>query len=263
MHYYKTTIQYEGTNYAGFQWQNGLPTVQDEINKALIKIIDGKITTMAASRTDTGVHAIDQTVKITSSSAIESLNFLKLMNDSLPQDIKCASIETCDGKFRPASEALSKEYRYFFTNKKRPSPLERKYVANIANTLNIEAMKICARELIGTHDFCNFYSSGSNVKSTIRKVSVCELSEIDPHEVFSGFELFNIPAELKHCYEFKIEANGFLKQMIRHIVSALWKVGSGKLSSEEFRTLLNGTKAEKQLWKVAEPNGLYLFKINY
>lgn len=263
MYYYKTTIQYEGTNYAGFQWQNGIQTIQSEFNSAISKLIDGKFTTTAASRTDTGVHAKEQIVKISSKNPIDFTSFLKAFNIALPREIRCIDIEHCEGLFKPAVEAASKEYRYFFTNKKEVLKEERQFIANISNELDLEAMMYCTHALVGIHDFCNFYSSGSNVKSTVRNIFLCELSVINPHEIFSGLELFQIPKGLVSCYELRIVANGFLKQMIRHIVSALWMVGSGKISSDDFINLLDGTKKTKQLWKVATPNGLFLYRINY
>jgi tRNA pseudouridine38-40 synthase len=263
MHYYKTTIQYEGTNYAGFQWQNGIQTVQSEFNHALSKILDGKFSTTAASRTDTGVHAINQIVKITSSNSLDCSSFIEAFNRALPAQIKCLNIEPCEGLFRPSATAHSKEYRYFFTNKTKVSKDDGQFIANISNPLDIEAMRICLRALVGKHDFCNFYSSGSNVKSTVRNIFSCELTTINPKDIVSRFELFKMSAELNNCYEFRIIASGFLKQMIRHIVSALWMVGSGKLSTEDFMVLLDSPKSKKQLWKVAPPNGLFLYKINY
>lgn len=263
MHYYKTTIQYEGTNYAGFQWQNGTTTIQSEFNNAVSKLIDGKITTMASSRTDTGVHAMEQIVKISSINPIDVLSFLEVFNKTLPPQIRCTNIESCNGLFRPSAEAISKEYRYFFTNKTQVSKEETQFIANIANKLDFDAINFCIQALVGEHDFCNFYSSGSNVKSTIRNISRCELSQINPHEIFSEVKLFSIPKNISVCYELRIEANGFLKQMIRHIVSALWMVGSGKITTDDFLEYLNGPKISKQLWKVASPNGLFLYKINY
>jgi tRNA pseudouridine38-40 synthase len=262
MHYYKTSIQYEGTNYAGFQWQNGIQTVQSEFNKSVSQLISGKFTTMAASRTDTGVHALGQIVKISSIDPIDCLLFLPEFNRTLPRDIKCTSIEQCDGAFKPTN-AISKEYRYFFTNLKKSIKNEGKFIANISNELNLDEMLICIRALKGNHDFCNFCSSGSNVKSTVRNIHLLELSEINPRAIFSNSELFQIPANLLNCYELRIVANGFLKQMIRHIVSALWMVGSGKLSTDEFLMYLHGPKNIKQLWKVAPPNGLFLYRISY
>lgn len=263
MHYYKAIIQYEGTNYAGLQWQNGLRTVQSEFNTAISKLIDGKITTMPASRTDTGVHAIEQVIKISSINPIDTSSFLKPFNNLLPPQIRCLKIEACPGTFKPSVESTSKEYRYLFTNKTQTSKADLQFVANIANKLDLEAMLICVKALEGKHDFCNFYSSGSNVKSTIRDIIRCELTEINPHLVLGNLELFQVPSDLLLCYQLRIEANGFLKQMIRHIVSAIWMVGSGKISSQEFIALLNSPKDNKQRWKVASPNGLYLYRINY
>lgn len=263
MHYYKTTIQYEGTNYAGFQWQNGIPTIQSEFNNAISRIINGKVTTMAASRTDTGVHALEQIVKISAAHPIDCSSFLDEFNKVLPREIRCLEIEPCEGIFRPAVDATSKEYRYFFTNKTKASKEEGQFIANISKKLDLDPMIVCARSLVGIHDFCNFYSSGSNVKSTIRNVTFCELSVIEPLDVFSKSELFLIPKDLCSCYQLRIEANGFLKQMIRHIVSALWMVGSGKIATDDFLNLLDGPKNLKQSWKVASPNGLFLYRINY
>lgn len=263
MHYYKCKIQYDGTSYAGFQWQTGLETVQNDINNTLTKILPGKVSTVAASRTDTGVHALDQTLKITCEKIIEECSFLELFNKNLPDQIRCKSIQECDGLFRPSAEARSKEYRYFFTNKKKINPEEHRFIANISNELNIEKMQMCIQALLGEHNFCNFYSHGSNVKSTIRHITACELNLTNPQDIFSDGDLFQIPSSLICCYQIRIEAKGFLKQMIRHIVSALWMVGSEKITVEEFINLLNSPKSEKQLWKVAPSNGLFLYKVNF
>ncbi len=263
MHYYKTTIQYEGTHYAGFQWQKGIQTIQSEFNIAIAKIINGKFTTMAASRTDTGVHAVEQIVKISSENSIDLTCFLQALNRALPLDIRCLGIESCEGLFKPSALADSKEYRYFFTNKTQVPKVDRYFVANISNPLNFEALMICTKALVGCHDFCNFFSKGSNVSSTIRHIYICELEVINPHDILIASGLFKIPQNLQKCYQLRIVGNGFLKQMIRHIVSALWMVGSGKISIEEFLSLLDGAKNDKQKWKVASPDGLFLFKINY
>ncbi|MBY0416363.1 MAG: tRNA pseudouridine(38-40) synthase TruA [Bdellovibrionales bacterium] len=263
MHYYKATIQYSGTNYAGLQWQEGLKTIQNDFNVALSKLVEDKITTMSASRTDSGVHAFEQIIKISSRKQIDTSSFLRPLNLALPNQIRCINIQECDGNFKPSVDSLSKEYRYLFTNKKQVSKDESEFIANIANPLDTNTMIKCIQAINGIHNFCNFYSSGSNVKSTVREVALCELTIINPHTLFSETELFQIPKDLSQCYEFRIIANGFLKQMIRHLVSAIWMVGSGKMSFGEFVNLLNGPKENKQRWKVAPPNGLYLYKINY
>lgn len=263
MNYYKIKIQYEGTHYAGFQWQNNVPTIQSALNNALAQIFNKKFSTTAASRTDTGVHALEQIVKITSEESIDLLTFLPELNNILPREIRCINIENCESLFRPAVEAKAKEYRYLFTNKILQSNNASGFISNIANELDLKKINLCIEYLKGVHDFCNFYSAGSNVKSTVRNIFVCELKEINPHDFFSESELFQIPQELNQCYEIRIMANGFLKQMIRHIVSALWMVGTNKISVDDFLSHLNGPKLERQHWKVAPANGLYLYKITY
>lgn len=262
-YYYKATIQYDGTGYAGFQWQKDIPSVQNDFNLALKTLVEGKITTMSASRTDTGVHAIDQVVKITSQYSIDTSSFLPSFNQTLPAQIKCLEIVPCKGEFKPASDPISKEYRYYFTNQRSVQPEDRRFVANFPLELDFDLMKECLKEILGTHDFRNFCSAGSNVKSTIRTIHFCELSEINPQTIFLDSHLFQFPQHLLSCYQLKIEGNGFLKQMIRHLMSGLWMVGSGRITKADFIHILNGPLKEKRLWKVAAPNGLFLYKITY
>jgi tRNA pseudouridine38-40 synthase len=129
MYYYKTTIMYEGTDYAGFQWQQGLRTIQGDINSALEKILKEKFTTKGASRTDTGVHAYEQIVKISSIEEIHISTFVEQFNNTLPRSIRCLKVESCSGLFSPSSESKSKEYRYFFTNKKIATNEETQFMA--------------------------------------------------------------------------------------------------------------------------------------
>lgn len=263
MNYYKATIQYDGTGYFGFQWQKDIPTIQNDFNLAIQKLIPGKVTTMSTSRTDTGVHAFEQVVKITIEEEIFCGTFLTAFNQVLPAQVKCKKIMECDARFSPNSDHLSKEYRYYFTNKNIVPLSEKRFIANYSKPLNLEAMHECVNALIGTHDFKNFCSAGSNVKTTIRSITQCELKEINPQDIFSQYERFTLPIDLKTCYELKVVGNGFLKQMIRHIVSGLWMVGGGKLTTNEFMNILHGPKNEKRIWKVAPPNGLFLYQINY
>jgi len=168
MHYYKAIIRYDGTGYAGFQYQKDAPTVQNEFNQAIKTIIEGKVTTMGASRTDTGVHAMEQVVKITSLLPVpfEESSLLVNLNKILPSQIRCLDIIPCNGDFKPASDSQSKEYRYYFTNKKSALIEERRFIANFSHPLNLNLMNNCTQQLIGTHNFGHFCSSGSNVKST-------------------------------------------------------------------------------------------------
>jgi tRNA pseudouridine38-40 synthase len=190
MNYYKATVQYDGTNYCGFQWQKDIPTVQDDINQTLALFLSGKITTVGASRTDSGVHAVEQIVKITTDQQIECESFIFQLNKSLPQAIRCLNLVPCAGDFNPITGTKVKEYRYLFTNDLQMMAADQKYIANNPYKINVELMKKCAREIVGTHDFRNFCSTGSNVKTTIRDITFCEISEVDPHTVLPKNELF-------------------------------------------------------------------------
>ena len=263
MYYYQAILQYDGTDFFGLQWQPGIPTIQNSFNEALNKLIKGKFTTMGASRTDSGVHALGQVVKITSDQVIDCSDFLKRLQAILPSQIRCMSISPCEGDFKPSSDHLSKEYRYLFTNEKfRPASTLR-FIPNFANPLDMDAIGICVNKLKGVHDFKHFYSQGSNVKSTVREIYFCELKTVNPHSIFPKDSLFHMPGDLERCFQLKIIGNGFLKQMIRHIVSALWMVGSGKLTVDEFSKLLEGREESLKRWKVAPSNGLFLFEIKY
>lgn len=262
MNYYKATIQYDGTGYFGFQWQKDIPTIQNDFNLALATLISGKITTLGASRTDTGVHALAQVVKITTENEIDCVLFLSDFNKTLPAQIRCLSIVPCEGSFNPIMVSNSKEYRYLFTNKLNSSCIDQKFIANNPYILNLELMKQCAEKVVGEHSFHNFFSAGSNVKTTIREVLKCEISEVDPHMVLPQKDLFLLPRDLRQCYQLRIEGKGFLKQMVRHLMSALWLVGSGKISPDEFNLLISGPVKNKRLWKVASPRGLYLYQFN-
>lgn len=261
MNYYKARIQYDGTNYCGFQWQKDLRTIQNDFNHALAKLMSGKISTMGSSRTDTGVHAIEQIVKITFENQIECEDFLTKLNLTLPTQIRCLNLNPCPGNFRPATDNISKEYRYLFTNNLRSGGFEQKFMANHPYVLDIDLMMKCSQMIIGRKDFRNFCSAGSNVKSTIRDISDCGLSEIDPRTVLPQTDLFLLPRDLEKCYQFKIEGNGFLKQMVRHLMRALWLVGGGRITPDEFSRLLKGLEKSGRLWKVAPPQGLFLYRI--
>ncbi len=260
MNYYKATIQYAGTNYFGFQYQKGIPTIQDDLNRSLSQILVGKVTTMGSSRTDTGVHALNQIVKIAAEDYIGCELLLRSLNAVLPPQIRCLGIDLCDASFRPTSHSASKEYRYLFTNIPRSVCLDQLFIANHPYPLNFDLMKECTQMILGEHNFQNFCSAGSNVKTTIRNILACELSEVDPHLVLPQDGLFFLPPALRTCYQFKIEGNGFLKQMVRHLMSAVWLVGRGKISPAEFSLLLKGPTKLQRLWKVAPPRGLFLYQ---
>lgn len=263
MYYYLANVQYAGSKYAGFQWQSNLITIQDELNKAINTYTQNKITTTAASRTDTGVHAFNQLLKITSAVPIEPIDGIFAINQLLPPDIKLKTLNTVHGSFKPSAQTISKEYLYLFTNSaKSMDAREQEFIANFGKKLNMDLIQEALPLFIGEHNFQNFYSKGSNVTSTVRTIISIELKIINPHEIFRD-SLFSAPEQLTECYQLKINGSGFLKQMIRHIVSSLWMVGTEKITNAQLKEFIDGDQQVNQLWKVAPPNGLFLNNINY
>ena len=259
MNYYKAIIQYDGTDRIGFQWQEGMPTIQGDINIALQKILEGKVTTRSASRTDKGVHAFGQVVKISAEDSSQ-LDAGRL-NAALPSHIKCLDLSPCAGEFIPSVDQISKEYRYLFTNTPGVSGQDQRFIAQTPYPLNIENMQTCIEMLKGRNDFKNFWSIGGISNTTIRDILECDLTLINPDDLFKD-SLFSA-GTVTSCWQFRIVGKGFLKHMVRHLVGALWKVGNGRLTVENFSQYLNGELREQRPWKKADPRGLYLLKVTY
>lgn len=259
MNYYKAILQYDGSDRIGFQWQEGMPTIQGDLNLSLQQILQGKVTTRAASRTDKGVHAFGQVIKISTEDS-SSLNASRL-NAVLPTHMRCLGLSPCAGDFIPSVDQFSKEYRYLFTNTPGISGSDQRYIANTPFTLNIAHIQTCVDMLRGTNNFQNFWSIGGIANTTLRDILECDLTMINPQELFKD-SLFTA-GEVTSCWQFRIVGKGFLKHMVRHLVGALWMVGNGRLSVEDFSDLLHGELKEARPWKKADPRGLYLLKVSY
>lgn len=253
MNYYQMILQYDGSDYQGFQAQEGMTTLQGDLNKALATILKGEFTTRAASRTDKGVHALAQVIKISSTDSL-SLTPAQL-NTVFPASMKCLAITPCPSEFIPSIDQRSKEYLYLFA----PHTSER-FIAEASASLDLAAMKSCATMLKGTHDFKNFWSIGGVSNTTVREIYECELTEIDPQTLFQG-TLFT--TQVSTCMQFKIHGRGFLKHMVRHLMGALWLVGTGVLTQKDFENYLNGELKPQRPWKKADPKGLFLVKVHY
>lgn len=259
MNYYKAILQYDGTDRIGFQWQEGMPTIQGDLNDSLQKILEGKVTTRASSRTDKGVHAIGQVIKI--SAEDPSLLDAARLNEALPLHMRCLDLAPCKGDFIPSVDQISKEYRYLFTNQPGVSGQDQRYIAHTPYTLNFDNIQTCVAMLKGKNDFKNFWSIGGISNTTIRDILECDLTIINPQEFFKD-TLFTA-GDVTSCWQFRIVGKGFLKHMVRHLVGALWMVGNGRLSVEDFSNLLHGELKEARPWKKADPRGLYLLKVSY
>ncbi|MFC1912443.1 tRNA pseudouridine(38-40) synthase TruA [Chloroflexota bacterium] len=238
-------IEYDGTNYYGFQWQTNQPTVQKEIEKAIGKLTGEESRVAAASRTDTGVHARGQVVSFRTKSSLPYTTFVKGLNYYLPGDIAVKNAVKVDDSFNVRSKALRREYSYYIVNSQIRSPLNRGFTHLVTGQLDIGVMNEACRVLIGKHDFASFVTClESSLKSTVRHVYQAKV------------------AKDGNLVTFNIVANSFLPHQVRNTVGALIRVGLGKMTTDEFYGIFEA-KRPSLAGPTAPACGLYLMRIIY
>ncbi len=257
----KLVIEYDGTNYSGWQSQiNGI-AIQDVLTRAVEKFTQHPATIYGASRTDAGVHALGQVATFFTEGPIPTSNFVRGLNDLLPEDIRIQSAEEVSEKFHPQKDARWKQYEYRIVIRNTESALERNRVWPLSQKLDLQAMRAAAETLIGEHDFASFQGSGATVVSTVRilqTVAIFPLREAPLSLTLSHKGRGEKGEEL--CIRFI--GNGFLKQMVRNIVGTLVEVGQGRRQPEEMREILLA-KDRRRAGITAPPQGLYLVCVEY
>ena len=248
---YKIVIQFNGQNYSGWQIQNEpIITVQLKINKALEVIFKQKIKTTGSGRTDTGVHAKDFHVVFDAPFEIAHPNLVKALNGNLPGDVRVLSSGYVHSEFRPTNDAIEKEYRYYFTTEAEGSPFYAHTMSYVKYPLNFDLMQAACNAFVGEHDFLNFHCVGSEPNSTVRTIRSCELIQCEAGDMYP-----------EHFY-IRIIGDGFLKQMVRLIVNAVWDVGRARLEVSDIVGALI-SKEFKHISAVAPANGLIKYKVLY
>ncbi|HPD00978.1 MAG TPA: tRNA pseudouridine(38-40) synthase TruA [Acetivibrio sp.] len=240
----KLTIEYDGTNYHGWQTQNNARTVQDVIEKAIEGLTGEKVALIGSSRTDYGVHALGQVANFATNSTIPGDRFCYALNRILPEDIVIR--ESCEVglDFHARFQAKGKKYRYIIYNSRFPSAILRNRAYHVSYNLDIDEMKKAALSFLGTHDFSTFKASGSSVKTSVRTITSVSLEK-------NGDVL-----------EFEICGNGFLYNMVRIIVGTLVDVGMGRIKADDISDIING-KDRKKAGRTAPAHGLYLVEVYY
>ncbi len=241
----KLTIEYDGTNYLGWQRQKRGPTIQETIESAIEKITKNGVKLIGSGRTDSGVHALGQVANFKTSTGLSPSQLQKALNSILPQDISILECSEVDLRFHSQFDAKSKTYAYRILCRSCPSALDRRRAWHIPFPLNLPEMKEASKTLIGEHDFRAFGISTNALRSTVR--------ELFRLEILSG-ENNNI------CFE--IEATGFLKRMVRLIVGTLIQAGRDKITVDGFRKMLESGERIK-FARAAPPWGLYLKEVKY
>lgn len=252
---YKLKLSYKGQYYKGWQSQvDSGPTIQDTLNLALKSIFKNEnVKTMAAGRTDSGVNALSQIVKIEVPFPIEPSGLLKGINTKLPVDIRVLSCEECAPDFHPIAAAKTRTYRYYFSNEEIYNPLLTGLIQNISYPLDLKLMQKTCKLFEGEHDFLDFSCKGSEPQSTIRKINHCRIIEVDELPLAGLFP---------KIYFLEVTGNGFLKQMVRAIMGALFEVGRGKLEPYLIEQSLKNPVGEN-IAIIAPAEGLVKFSVEY
>lgn len=242
----KMIIEYEGTNYYGWQSQNGnKPTIQETLISAIRKITNERFTLYGASRTDRGVHAVCQTVNFHTKTLLLPERLRAALNANLPGDIVIIKVEDVSKDFNAQFHAKEKTYCYTIINNKVPSALRRNFAYFVnGKRLNLKSMKKASRYLIGKHDFRAFATSASKIENCIRKIYSLSITR-------SGVVI-----------EIKIRGNGFLYNMVRTIVGTLLLIGKNKIPPEDMKKILKSAD-RKNAGPNVPPHGLCLMKVKY
>ncbi len=237
-------IEYDGTNYAGWQWQEGKATVQGELEKALGKIANHPITVLCAGRTDAGVHALEQVVHFDCGVARDMRAWLMGGNSQLPDDIRITWAQPAVGDFHARYSAIARAYRYVILNRPMKSALLRSQATWCYQTLDAEIMHQAAQHLIGEHDFSSFRAQSCQSVSPSRLMHFVDVHR-DGQRVIIDL-----------C------ANAFVHHMVRNIAGVLMEIGMGRRPVEWMLELL-ALKDRSQAAMTAPPHGLHLAAVYY
>ena len=237
------TIQYDGTDFYGWQVQAKGRTVQGDIEKALSIIYpEEKITLLGAGRTDAGVHALGITANVKLPSKLSSNELLQALNGNLNQDDRIDSTEEVEDDFHARFSATAREYEYRFV--KLFSPVSRNYTTPLKWEIDKNLLNVCAELLPGKHDFTSFCKATAEVDNKICTV------------FFSNWE------ESDEMLIFKIKANRFLQHMVRYLAGTMLEVARGRYALSDFNSLLRNKKTKAVVVR-APAQGLYLKKVYY
>lgn len=242
---YCLVVQYDGTNYAGFQIQPNQPTIQGKLEKALAKLVPNPISIVGSGRTDSGVHSEGQTVNFCTDKLTVPVNRLPhALNRLLPRDIRVIKSQLVPLDFNARYSALEKTYRYQIYEGPFPNVFYQRYSYWTREALEWDRIAECAQIFVGELDFAAFASSGSSVKTTTRTISRIEIAREGSFHVL------------------RFTANGFLYNMVRNLVGTLYEVGRGKLSLTDVGLIL-ASKDRRLAGATMPPQGLFLESVKY
>lgn len=240
----KLVLEYDGTDFNGWQVQPGKRTVQGVIEEALKRLTGHNVRIDGSGRTDSGVHALGQVASLQMETTVPPERIALALNPLLPEDVKVLSSEQVPDSFHARFSAQGKTYCYRLLLRDEPSPLTRNRCWRVGKNLDLVAMKDALSLVAGTHDFKAFCSAGSSAATTTRTIWRADMS---------------MDGEI---LEVTLHGNGFLYNMVRIVVGALVAVGRRQITHEHISEALVTGKRDC-LHITAPPQGLYLVRVDY
>lgn len=249
------TIEYDGTDFSGWQRQPEVRTVQGELEAALSKVCGTPIQISGTSRTDAGVHALGQRASFNGDFGIPTERIARAVNNMLSggmhskskcADVRIVEVEEMPEDFHARFDAKGKTYRYIIKDDGKQDIFRRNYCYQVSGALNVEAMKAAAKYIQGTHDFACFQAAGGTPReTTVRTIYGLEIERTQENDVV-----------------IEVTGNGFLYNMVRIIAGTLVEIGQGKINSEDILTIIE-SKDRQKAGHTAPPEGLYLVEVYY
>jgi len=239
---YLITLAYDGSSYGGYAKQKHKNTVQNVLERTLSDYLKTEIKTTEASRTDAKVHALCQKIMFEIDQKLELRKFQTQINENLPKDIIVFNIELVNHDFHCRYDVINKTYEYTITNKLDPRNIQYSWFIN--KKLNVDLMKKSSQCLVGKHDFATFKAAKATTDTSVRTINYLEINQKDENIII------------------RINADGFLYNMVRLIVKALIDVGSSSKHPSYMQTLLDMQQKPDNL-ESAPAQGLCLTEINY
>ena len=247
----KLTLQYDGTDYVGWQRQAEGVSIQGLLEDALRPIEGAPVTVHGAGRTDAGVHAVGQVASVTLTATLDTSTLARALNAVLPRDVRVRDVEEAVAGFHARFSATGKRYRYRILNGGSGSPFDLRYNWHVPQPLDYEAMVAAAKPLEGRRDFAAFAAAGSDASSTER-----EISSIRLNRGLAGWDVRGVLITID------IEGDGFLRHMVRNIAGTLVEIGWGRWPSAVMHDIL-GSRDRARAGTTAPPQGLFLMSVMY
>jgi tRNA pseudouridine38-40 synthase len=237
-------IEYDGSDYCGWQWQTNRRSVQVVLEQALSKVANQPVTVICAGRTDAGVHALEQVVHCDVQAERELHAWMLGGNSNLPDDVRIVWVKHAVGDFHARYSAIARFYRYIILNRPVKSALLRRQVTWCYPHLDAGKMHQAAQYLLGNHDFSTFRAQGCQSKSPVRMMYFSDVYREGDRVILD------------------ISANAFLHHMVRNIAGVLMAIGMGKQPVDWTQQLL-AVKSRELGGVTAPPDGLYLGGVYY